>query len=105
MVSHFEWLTRKDYDSVLGINLHGVIFVTKAFLPLVRQTPGRIVNMASIMGRFTVSPVPYSVAKFGVEGFSDSLRLVTNITYVVKQNSVVILTTTSISFSKKLAVV
>ena len=88
MVSHFEWLTRKDYDSVLGINLHGVIFVTKAFLPLVRQTPGRIVNMASIMGRFTVSPVPYSVAKFGVEGFSDSLRSVTNITHIVKQNTV-----------------
>lgn len=63
-------------DKVLAVNLYGVILVTKAFLPLVRRTPGRIVNMASIMGRFTVSPVPYTVAKFGVEGFSDAIRYV-----------------------------
>lgn len=74
VVSQFEWLTKADLDKVLAVNLYGVILVTKAFLPLVRRTPGRIVNMASIMGRFTVSPVPYTVAKFGVEGFSDAIR-------------------------------
>ena len=77
MVSPVEWLTRKDFDNVLAVNLYGVILVTKAFLPLVRRTPGRIVNMASIMGRFPVSPAPYTIAKFGVEGFSDTLRFVT----------------------------
>lgn len=76
VVSPFEWLTKKDIDQVLNINLYGVILVTKAFLPLVRRTPGRIVNMASVMARFTVAPVPYTVAKFGVEGLSDALRYV-----------------------------
>lgn len=74
VVSNVEWLTKADFDQVLSINLYGVIFVTKAFLPLVRRSPGRIVNMASVMGRFTVATAPYTVSKFGVEGFSDSLR-------------------------------
>lgn len=76
VVSHFEWLTKTDYDQVLGVNLYGVILVTTAFLPLVRRTPGRIVNMASVMGRFTVATAPYTVSKFGVEGFSDAIRYV-----------------------------
>lgn len=76
VVSHFEWLTKTDYDQVLGVNLYGVILVTTAFLPLVRHTPGRIINMASVMGRFTVATAPYTVSKFGVEGFSDAIRYV-----------------------------
>ena len=99
VASPFEWLNKDDIDQVLKINLYGVILVAKAFLPLVRRTPGRIVNMASVMARFSVSPVPYTVAKFGVEGFSDALRYSMNrlktytrhVVRVFKRNLVTIL--------------
>lgn len=73
-VAPTEWLTKHDFRRMIDINLLGVIFVTKEFLPLVRRGSGRVVNMASIMGRFAVSTAAYSAAKFGVEGFSDQLR-------------------------------
>lgn len=61
---------------VASINLFGVIRVTKAFLPLVREAHGRIVNVASIMGRMGPrGRSPYCATKFAVEAISDCLRL------------------------------
>jgi NAD(P)-dependent dehydrogenase (short-subunit alcohol dehydrogenase family) len=65
----------------LEVNLLGVFTVTQAFLPLMQtRRPGRplrpcIVNVGSIAGKLA-SPFagPYSASKFGLEGFSDSLR-------------------------------
>jgi 3-hydroxybutyrate dehydrogenase len=61
---------------IAEVNIWGVVRVTKAFLPLIRQYQGRIVNVASMLGR---SPALYSsaycISKFGVEAFSDILRL------------------------------
>ena len=58
----------------VDVNLFGMIRVTKAFLPLVRQSRGRIVNMSSVMGRHAFGSMPYTIAKYGVEAFSDKLR-------------------------------
>ena len=65
----------------LEVNILGPAMVTKAFLPLLgadpaRQgQPGRIVNISSTSGRiagpFTGA---YSASKFGLEGYSESLR-------------------------------
>jgi NAD(P)-dependent dehydrogenase (short-subunit alcohol dehydrogenase family) len=65
----------------LEVNVLGPAMVTKAFLPLLgtdpaRQgEPGRIVNISSTSGRiagpFTGA---YSASKFGLEGYSESLR-------------------------------
>ena len=58
------------------MNLWGVVRVTKSFLPLIRKGRGRVVNVASISGRF--APIflsAYAITKFGVEAFSDVLRL------------------------------
>ena len=69
-----EWLTKKDFNDVLSINLGGVINVTKAFLPLLRRGNGRLVNMSSVAGRVAIVASPYNVSKFALEAFSDSLR-------------------------------
>jgi NAD(P)-dependent dehydrogenase (short-subunit alcohol dehydrogenase family) len=65
----------------LEVNLVGPLIVTKAFLPLLgadqarKGKRGRIVNISSaggkIAGPFTGA---YSASKFGLEGFSESLR-------------------------------
>ena len=65
-----------DLDWLLGINLMGVINGTKAFLPhLIRSGDGHLVNVSSVFG--LVAPAyqsAYCTAKFGVRGFTESLR-------------------------------
>ncbi|XP_070794061.1 retinol dehydrogenase 16-like isoform X2 [Pituophis catenifer annectens] len=70
-----EWLTKEDFKKVIDINLLGVIDVTLHMLPLLRRAKGRIVNIASIMGRLSLFGGGYCPSKYGVESFSDSLRL------------------------------
>jgi len=70
-----DWMTINDFKFVNGINLYGLIDVTLKFLPLVKLARGRIVNTASVFGRFTVTVAsPYSVSKYGVDTFTDALR-------------------------------
>lgn len=60
----------------LDVNLIGMIKVTRKFLPLIRQSKGRIVNIGSMGG---LIPAPhsffYSISKSAARGFSDNLRL------------------------------
>ncbi|CAN8207230.1 unnamed protein product [Coccothraustes coccothraustes] len=70
-----EWLTKEDFVKVLDVNLVGLVEVTLSLLPLVRRARGRVVNVASVMGRVSFFGGGYCISKFGVEAFSDSLRL------------------------------
>ena len=69
-----EWTSSKEFENCLAVNLYGVIYVTKAFLPLVRRESGRVINMSSITARFPCVGAAYVVSKSGVEAFSDTLR-------------------------------
>lgn len=64
-----------DFRAQIETNLFGVIVMTKAVLPYFRERrAGHIIQVASIGGR--IGPpgrAPYAAAKFGVEGFSESL--------------------------------
>ncbi|KAH9504541.1 Retinol dehydrogenase 7 [Bulinus truncatus] len=69
-----EWFGKSDYQETINVNLLGMVSVINTFLPLVRKCKGRIVNMASVVGRFAIIPAPYSVSKFCVEAYTDCLR-------------------------------
>ncbi|XP_031205904.1 retinol dehydrogenase 16-like [Mastomys coucha] len=69
-----EWMNKQDFASVLDVNLLGVIDVTLNMLPLVRKARGRVVNVASVMGRVSFFGGGYCISKYGIEAFSDSLR-------------------------------
>ncbi|KAM8794092.1 17-beta-hydroxysteroid dehydrogenase type 6-like [Eudromia elegans] len=69
-----EWLRKEDFVRVLEVNLVGLVDVTLAMLPLVRHARGRVVNVASILGRVAFYGGGYCPSKYGVEAFSDSLR-------------------------------
>lgn len=69
-----EWMQLEDFTKVLDVNLIGVIDVTLQFLPLLKKGRGRVVNVASILGRLSLIGGGYCLSKFGVEAFSDSLR-------------------------------
>jgi len=64
-----------DFRRQVEVNLIGQVAVTQAFLPQLRAARGRIVNMSSIGGKVAVPLLgAYAASKFGIEGFSDSLR-------------------------------
>ncbi|XP_042350375.1 retinol dehydrogenase 7-like [Plectropomus leopardus] len=69
-----EWMQLEDFKKVLDVNLIGLIDVTIQFLPLLKKSQGRVVNVASIMGRLSMTGGGYCLSKWGVEAFSDSLR-------------------------------
>jgi NAD(P)-dependent dehydrogenase (short-subunit alcohol dehydrogenase family) len=56
-------------------NLFGTIVVTKAAIPILRsQRSGHIIQFSSVGGRIGApGRAPYSAAKWGIEGFSESL--------------------------------
>ena len=64
-----------DFRSQIETNLFGVIIMTKAVLPYFRERrAGHFIQISSIGGR--IGPpgrAAYAAAKFGVEGFSESL--------------------------------
>ncbi|CAL8267781.1 unnamed protein product [Lota lota] len=70
-----DWLHLEDFSKVLDVNLMAVIGVTLHFLPLLKKARGRVVNVASVLGRVAVLGGGYSVSKYGVESFSNILRL------------------------------
>jgi 3-oxoacyl-[acyl-carrier protein] reductase len=68
-------MKRSDWDLVLAINLTGPFLLTQALLrPMIRNRWGRIVNMASIVGRAgQAGQVNYSASKAGLIGLTKSL--------------------------------
>jgi NAD(P)-dependent dehydrogenase (short-subunit alcohol dehydrogenase family) len=71
-----EFQPMSEFREQLEVNLFGHVAVTQAFLPLIRQGKGRIVNVGSIGGRL-VLPLHggYSASKFAMEAITDALRL------------------------------
>jgi NAD(P)-dependent dehydrogenase (short-subunit alcohol dehydrogenase family) len=57
------------------VNLIGQVAVMQAFLPALRGSRGRIVNVSSIGGLVALPLLgAYNASKFALEGISDSLR-------------------------------
>lgn len=76
VVGPLEAVPLSDLRRQLEVNVIGQVAVTQAFLPLVRQARGRIVNMGSIAGLSTMPLMgPYSASKFALEAITDALRL------------------------------
>ncbi|ROT65578.1 putative D-beta-hydroxybutyrate dehydrogenase, mitochondrial [Penaeus vannamei] len=70
-----EWTPLRTFREVADVNVFGHIRVIKAFLPLIRKSKGRLVNVSSAEGRFTAPFVAaYELTKHAMEGFSDCLR-------------------------------
>lgn len=65
-----------DWDWVLGINLRGVVHGCHFFAPkMAARRAGHIINVSSIFGIYAAPNVTaYVATKFGVLGFSQSLR-------------------------------
>ncbi|GFY56986.1 estradiol 17-beta-dehydrogenase 2 [Trichonephila inaurata madagascariensis] len=70
-----ELTSMKDFYDTLEVNAFGPVRVTKAFLPLLRQSRGRVVNLTSLAGRLALPHcTPYTMSKFACVGFTECLR-------------------------------
>lgn len=72
----FEETHLDDFEWVLDVNLRAVIRMCHAFLPMLKERPAaQIVNVSSLFG--LIAPpgqAAYCTSKFGVRGFTESLR-------------------------------
>jgi butyryl-CoA dehydrogenase len=73
----FEQTDLDDFEWLVNINLWGAIRLTKAFYPyFMQRKEGHIVNTSSVFGFIGVAMnAPYCTSKFGLRGFTESLRM------------------------------
>lgn len=77
LVGPLEMLSDADVRAQFETNVFGLLAVTRAFLPAMRERgAGRIVNISSVGGRITF-PLggAYHATKYAVEAMSDALRM------------------------------
>ncbi|KAI6207325.1 hypothetical protein M3Y99_01847400 [Aphelenchoides fujianensis] len=71
-----DWVGMLEYRQSIEINLLGTVRMTQKFVPLLKRSRGRVVTMISASGRIHgFYTAPYVTAKFGLEGYMDSVRL------------------------------
>ncbi|XP_051024702.1 17-beta-hydroxysteroid dehydrogenase type 2 [Acomys russatus] len=79
-VLHFpidgELLPMTSYRKCMAVNFFGAVEVTKVFLPLLRKSKGRLVNVSSMGGKVPMEMIAaYCPTKAAVTMFSSVLRL------------------------------
>lgn len=78
-VARLDWLdalSPSDISQTLDVDLKGAILMARAVLPtMLAQREGHIINIASVVG-WVAPPLAsvYAAAKFGLRGFTESLR-------------------------------
>ncbi len=67
VVGPLECLPAQELQAQFAVNVLGLLAITQAFLPLLRQGQGRIVNVGSLVGKVAF-PLwgPYAASKFAV---------------------------------------
>jgi NAD(P)-dependent dehydrogenase (short-subunit alcohol dehydrogenase family) len=72
----FEVLPITEWRRQFEVNFFGHLEVTRTLLPALLAAGGRIVNIGSIGGRFSLPFLgPYSASKFAMRAWSDAIRL------------------------------
>jgi NAD(P)-dependent dehydrogenase (short-subunit alcohol dehydrogenase family) len=71
----FEQLSPEDFQAVMDTCFYGVVYTTRAAVPVMRrQKSGYIFQISSVGGRLAIpGNSPYHAAKWAVGGFSDAL--------------------------------
>jgi NAD(P)-dependent dehydrogenase (short-subunit alcohol dehydrogenase family) len=74
-VAPFEQLSSQRFKAVLDTNFYGVVYMTRAALPIMRkQKSGCILQISSVGGRLSLpGSTAYHAAKWAVGGFTESL--------------------------------
>lgn len=76
LLSRVEETAYEDIEWLMGINFWGVVYGTRAFLPLLHKSrEANLINISSVFGLFAVpTQSAYNAAKFAVRGYTEALR-------------------------------
>ena len=76
LLGRFEEATMEEIRWLIEINLFGTIGLVKGFLPALQREPAaHVVTISSLFGIIApAEQTAYAASKFGVRGFSESLR-------------------------------
>ncbi|RUM73265.1 MAG: SDR family NAD(P)-dependent oxidoreductase [Sulfurovum sp.] len=76
LVSTVENVTEEEMFDQFNVNVFGVIRMSKALIPYMRQqNSGVIINISSFLGKIGLPLLTmYNASKYAVEGITDSLR-------------------------------
>jgi NAD(P)-dependent dehydrogenase (short-subunit alcohol dehydrogenase family) len=75
IAGHIDALPPKHFELQVGVNLRGLFFVTQSAIPLLRESRGWIVNLASIAGTLpTPGLATYGATKAAVISLTRSLN-------------------------------
>ncbi|GFX63972.1 d-beta-hydroxybutyrate dehydrogenase, mitochondrial [Trichonephila clavipes] len=70
-----EFTSFADFRDCMDVNAFGHLRMIHGFLPLLRQSKGRIVNVISNAGRIPIPHLtPYCMSKYAAAGLNDCLR-------------------------------
>ena len=71
-----EFIPMHQIEELISVNIIGVLNVTKVFIPLLRKSNGRIINIGSIAGRISLPGLcAYSCSETALIAISNSMRL------------------------------
>jgi NAD(P)-dependent dehydrogenase (short-subunit alcohol dehydrogenase family) len=72
-----EEVSIPDFEWLMGINFWGMVYGTKTFLPILKQSQEAcLVNISSILGIAGLDRQgAYCSSKFGIRGFTEALRM------------------------------
>ncbi|CAG2176548.1 unnamed protein product, partial [Oppiella nova] len=75
LYSRLDWGSLESIQNVFEVNVFGVIRVTRIFLPLIKQSKGRVINYSSIVAYCSLQNLGiYCMSKAAVLRFSQTLR-------------------------------
>lgn len=70
-----EALPLDEWRKVFDVNFFAVVNITRLFLPLIRKSRGRVINISSISAHIAAPFLgPYCTSKFAIRAFTDALR-------------------------------
>ncbi|WP_188207312.1 SDR family NAD(P)-dependent oxidoreductase [Alkalibacillus aidingensis] len=70
-----DQLTKQEIDTMVNVNVHGMIYMTKHFIESVNQNQGRVLNIISTAGLTgKVKESAYCASKYAQRGFTESLQ-------------------------------
>jgi 3-hydroxy acid dehydrogenase / malonic semialdehyde reductase len=74
---NFEEADLNDWETMMGTNVNGLLYVTRAVLPfMVAQKNGHIINMGSVAGKEVYEKGnAYCASKFAVDALNKAMRI------------------------------
>jgi 3-hydroxy acid dehydrogenase / malonic semialdehyde reductase len=73
----FDEADLQDWETMLDTNVHGLLYVSKALIPLIKKSPyGHIINIGSIAGKEVYeNGNVYCASKFAVDAITKAMRI------------------------------